>query len=58
MNDFISMMGYRETALQKIIDRLDEDESIDIICRESGIPLSDLLSDEKARIMKELNERQ
>lgn len=58
MNDFMSMMGYRETVLQRIIDRMCyEDTDAETICREEGIPIQDLTYSERQRITKELNTR-
>lgn len=59
MDDFISMMGYRETTIQRIIDRIRYESNADVetICREEGIPISDLTYSEQQRIVKELNYR-
>ena len=59
MDDFISMLGYRETVIQKIIDRLLNDDNYDTedICRQEGIPYSDLTYAERNRIANELNLR-
>ena len=59
MDDFISMMGYRETAIKRIIDRLLYDDNYDTedICRQEGIPYSDLTYEERNRIVSELNLR-
>lgn len=59
MDDFISMMGYRETTIKRIIDRLlyDDDYDADDICRQEGIPYSDLTYEERNRIANELNFR-
>lgn len=54
MNDFISMMGYRETAIQGIINDINSGETdTDAICFRNGIPPSDLTYDERLRITKE-----
>ena len=54
MNDFISMMGYRETAIQGIINDINSGETdTDAICFRNGIPPSDLTYDERLRIIKE-----
>lgn len=57
MDDFISMMGYRETVIKRIIDRLLYDDNYDAedICRQEGIPYSDLTYAERNRIVNELN---
>ena len=57
MDDFISMMGYRETVIKRIIDRLlyDDDYDTEDICRQEGIPYSDLTCAERNRIVNELN---
>ena len=59
MDDFISMMGYRETVIKRIIDRLLYDDNYDAeeICRQEGIPYSDLTYAEQNRIANELNLR-
>ena len=59
MDDFISMMGYRETVIKRIIDRLLYDDNYDTedICRQEGIPYSDLTYTEQNRIASELNLR-
>ena len=52
MNDFISMMGFRETAINNIINDLAKEPSRDInsvqeeICRKNGIPIRDLTASE------------
>ena len=57
MDDFISMMGYRETVIKRIIDRLLYDDNYDTedICRQEGISYSDLTYAERNRIVNELN---
>lgn len=57
MDDFISMMGYRETVIKRIIDRLlyDDDYDTEDICRQEGISYSDLTYEERNRIVNELN---
>ena len=59
MDDFISMMGYRETVIKRIIDRLLHDDNYDTedICRQEGIPYSDLTYAERKRIANELKLR-
>ena len=59
MDDFISMMGYREEAIKRIIDRLIYDDNYDTedICRQEGIPYLDLTYEERNRIVNELNLR-
>ena len=59
MDDFISMMGYRETVIKRIIDRLlyDDDYDTEALCRQEGIPYSDLTYAERNRIANELNLR-
>ncbi len=59
MDDFISMMGYRETVIKRIIDRLLYDDNYDTedICRQEGIPYSDLTYAERNRIANELKLR-
>ena len=59
MDDFISMMGYRETVIKRIIDRLLYDDNYDTedICLQEGIPYSDLTYAEQNRIANELNLR-
>ena len=59
MDDFISMMGYRETVIKRIIDRLlyDDDYDTEDICRQEGIPQSDLTYAERNRIANELKLR-
>ena len=53
MDDFISMMGYRETVIKRIIDRLLYDDDYDT----EDIPYSDLTYAERNRIASELNLR-
>lgn len=53
MDDFISMMGYRETAIQKIIEWANNDfdtRTAEEACLDAGIPVSDLTSAERKRI--------
>ena len=59
MDDFISMMGYRETVIKRIIDRLfyDDDYDTEDICRQEGIPYSDLTYAERNSIANELSFR-
>ena len=59
MDDFISMMGYRETVIKRIIDRLLYDDNYDTedICRQEGIPYSDLTYAERNHIANELSFR-
>ena len=59
MDDFSSMMGYRETVIKRIIDRLlyDDDYDTEDICRQEGIPYSDLTYAERNRIANELKLR-
>ena len=59
MDDFISMMGYRETVIKRIIDRLlyDDDYDTEDICRQEGSPYSDLTYAERNRIANELKLR-
>jgi hypothetical protein len=61
MNDFISMMGYREEAIKKIAFRLcdsSDQASVDTIFRECGLPFDDMTDYEKQKLEKELNKRQ
>lgn len=53
LDDFISMMGYRETAIQKIIEWANNDfdtRSAEEACLDAGIPVSELTSYERKRI--------
>lgn len=58
MTDFMSMMGYREYTISKIISDArgcwDLDQ-VKEVCSSYGLPWNDLLYDEKERIRNELN---
>lgn len=58
MDDFISMMGYREEAIKRIIERLvfDDNYETDEICRQEGLPISSMTDDEVDRIAREVND--
>ena len=51
MNDFISMMGWRETTIQKIIYDVRCGCEVEEACSRNGLPWRDLLSSEQARIL-------
>jgi hypothetical protein len=60
MNDFISMMGYREEAIKKIAFRLcdsTDTASVNTIFRECGLPFEDMTEYEKQMLDKELTSR-
>lgn len=53
LDNFISMMGYREEALQKIISWAQNDfdtRSAEEACLDAGIPVEELTSYERKRI--------
>lgn len=57
MNDFISMMGYREYTIQKIINEAQgctDEYELRQICSRCGMPWSDLLYDEQQRILESI----
>lgn len=58
MNDFISMMAFREEAIKRIVQRLifDDNYDTDEICRQEGLPLSSMTSTEIERMARELND--
>ena len=51
MDDFLSMMGWREFTIQKIIYDVRSGYDIDEACRRNGLPWRDLLSSEQERIL-------
>lgn len=58
MNDFISMMGYREMILAQIEEAVCGVymmEDIERICSQCGLPWNDLLYDEKQRVLRASN---
>ena len=59
MTDFLSMMGFRYSAINNIIFQLHQCSYIDEntlyrICSKNGIPFNDLTEDEKETILKEI----
>lgn len=57
MNDFISMMGYREYTIQKVINEAQgctDEYELRQICSRCGMPWSDLLYDEQQRILESI----
>ena len=51
MNDFMSMMGWREFTIQKIINDIENGYDIEIACSRNGLPWRDLLSSEQERLL-------
>jgi len=51
MDDFLSMMGWRETTIRNIIYDVRSGYDIDEACSRNGLPWRDLLSSEQERIL-------